>query len=893
MDWPAVIKKLNTDSANGLSESEATKRLETVGRNELRSHGASNPWRILWEQFTELMVMLLIGAAIVSAFLGDYKDTVAIGAIVILNTLLGFRQEYSAEKALAALKRLAAPMVRVRRGGEISEIRASTLVPGDVILLESGNAVAADCRLLSSAGLQTHEAALTGESEPITKMTEAAPEAELPIANRRNMLYMGTFVTGGRGEAVVTETGVHTELGRLAELIQSVDRTPTPLQRRLNELGKKLTILTLFLVAGIFALGWLRGGEIKLLFLTAVSIAVAAVPEGLPAVVTIALSLGAQRMLKRRVLIRKLAAVETLGSVNVICTDKTGTLTEDRMTVAVVQTPSRVLDLRSDSASECEVARFRLLLTGAALCNDAHLTSSSDREIRAGDPTEQALVAAAHLFGIEKPEIEQIFPRVAEVPFSPERKRMTTVHSLSSDISLIPLESSIRRQRQVVFTKGAVESLLQLSEGVLADGRVEPLDPAWRDRLTREAETLATCGLRVLGVAFRGIDLTRDSAADLFEQNLIFVGMVGLMDPPRREASSALTKCKTAGIRTVMITGDHPGTAQHIAAQLGIGVGGAVVTGPQLERLSTAELQHIAESVQVYARVSPGDKLKIVEALQHDGNVVAMTGDGVNDGPALRKADIGVAMGVTGTDVAREAGDMILLDDNFATIVAAVEEGRVIYDNVRKFIRYILATNSGELWVMIAAPFFGLPLPLLPLQILWMNLMTDGLPALALGVEPAERDTMSRRPYRAVESIFARGMGVHAIWVGVLMALLSLSAAYSFWRAGNPNWQTLLFTTLTFAQMAHIMAIRSERQSLFQIGLLSNTPLLGSVSLTVLLQLAIIYVPFFQALFKTRPLTAIDLMLTIALSSTVFLAVEIEKMIKRNSARGLLAGLAV
>jgi Ca2+-transporting ATPase len=828
------------------------------------------------------MVMLLIVAALISTLLGDYKDAVAIGVIVILNALLGFRQEYSAEKALAALERLAVPMVRVRRDGEVREIRAPTLVPGDVILLESGNAVAADCRLLSSAGLQTHEAALTGESEPITKTTEAMPEAVFPVADRRSMVYMGTFVTGGRGEAVVTETGMRTELGRLAELIRSVDRAPTPLQRRLNELGKKLTILTVLLVAGIFALGWLRGGEIKLLFLTAVSIGVAAVPEGLPAVVTIALSLGAQRMLKQRVLIRKLPAVETLGSVNVICTDKTGTLTEDRMTVAVVQTPDGTLDVLSDTPRERDPSKFRLLLTAAALCNDAQLTKSASREIRAGDPTEQALVAAAHLFGLDKPDIERYLPRVAEVPFSPERKRMTTVHSVSSNLGFITVENDTGH---LVFTKGAVEGLLQLSESVLANGRLEPMEPAWRDRLASEAELLATRGLRVLGVTFRGIDLTLGSAPDLLERNLIFVGMIGLMDPPRREASSALTKCETAGIRPVMITGDHPATAQHIAAQLGIDTCGPVVTGPQLGRLSTAELQQVAESVQIYARVSPGDKLRIVKALQNDGNVVAMTGDGVNDGPALRKADIGVAMGIAGTDVAREAADMILLDDNFATIVAAVEEGRVIYDNVRKFIKYILATNSGELWVMVAAPFFGLPLPLLPLQILWMNLMTDGLPALALGVEPAEHDAMRRRPYRADESIFARGMGAHVIWVGVLMGLLSLASAYSYWRAGNPNWQTLLFTTLTFAQMAHIMAIRSERQSLFQIGIVSNVPLLGAVSLTVLLQLAIIYVPLFQALFKTRPLTMVDLLLTVALSSAVFVAVEIEKMVKRNSSR--------
>lgn len=880
LDSLAVTGELKTDFANGLSEAEAAKRLAEFGPNQLVERGAKSPWLILWEQFTALMMMLLIVAAVISALLGDLKDAIAIGAIVVLNAVLGFSQEYRAEKAIGALKKMAVPFVHVRRDGDVREVHASSLVPGDVVLLEAGNAVAADCRLLRSAGLQTHEAALTGESEPIAKTTAATAESELPLGDRRNMAYMGTFVTAGRGEGVVIGTGMRTELGRVADMIQTVDREPTPLQRRLDQLGKILAILALFIVAGIFVLGWLRGEEFTLLFLTAVSIGVAAVPEGLPGVVTIALSLGAQRMLQRRVLIRKLPAVETLGSVTVICTDKTGTLTENRMTVAMLQMAGESLDLRSETDGDGRLAGFRLMLAGGVLCNDAHM-APADREMPTGDPTEVALVVAAARFGLLKPELERLFPRMVEAPFSSERKRMTTVHSVPAEPGRIPFEIGLDHPRFLAFTKGAVDGLLELSSRVWIDGRAEPLNEAWRARLITANETLAKRGMRVLGVAFRGLDSVPGDTADLLERDLVFAGMTGIIDPPRREAAAAVEKCKAAGIRPVMITGDHPATAQYIAAQLGIGADGPVITGPQLDRMSAAELRRIAESAQIYARVSPGDKLKIVDALQQHGDVIAMTGDGVNDAPALKKANIGIAMGVTGTDVAKAAADMILLDDNFASIVAAVEEGRVIYDNIRKFIRYILATNSGEIWVMVAAPFLGMPLPLLPLQILWMNLVTDGLPALALSVEPAEDDTMRRPPHPAYESVFARGMGRHVIWVGVLMALLSLGAGYWYWRRGDPHWQSVLFTTLTFTQMAHIMGIRSERQSLFRTGLMSNAILLGAVSLTVLLQLAIVYVPAFQTLFKTMPLSPFDLILTMGLSSTVFIAVEIEKKIGR------------
>jgi Ca2+-transporting ATPase len=893
MDLPAVMRELATDSQSGLSEEEAARRLATHGRNELTGSGTRSPWAIIREQLTALMVIVLIVAAVVSALLGDYKDAIAIGAIVVLNAVLGFSQEYRAERAMAALKKLAVESVKVRRDGRVREMSAPLLVPGDIVLVGSGNFIAADSRILESAALQAQEAALTGESQPIRKTTEAIAGVDLPLGDRSNMLYKGTFITGGRGTAVVTETGMRTELGRIATLIHSVDPEPTPLQRRLGELGKGLAAAALFLVAVIFLLGWLRGEELRLLFLTAVSIGVAAVPEGLPAVVTIALTFGAQRMLKRRALIRRLAAVETLGSVTVICTDKTGTLTENRMTVTALQTPEESLVMPLDSGPVTgEGPGFSLLLAGAALCNDTLMPAApNDPKIAAdsspaltGDPTETALVVAAGRLGLAKSELDRALPRVAEVPFSSGRKRMTTVHRMPAAGIAIPAGLAVVAggSPYLACTKGAVDSLLEISGAVWVSGCAKPLSKALREQLTKQHEDLARSGMRVLGVAFRGLASVPDAGA-IQEQDLIFAGMIGIIDPPRREVRAAVEKCKSAGIRPVMITGDHPLTARYIAAQTGIGNDGRVVTGPELDRMTAAGLERTVDSVQIYARVSPEHKLRIVTALQQRGEIVAMTGDGVNDAPALRKANIGVAMGIGGTDVAKEAADMVLLDDNFATIVAAVEEGRVIYDNVRKFIRYMLGTNSGEIWVMLAAPFFGMPLPLLPLQILWMNLMTDGLPALALGVEPAEKDTMTRPPYSPTQNIFARGLGWQVIRVGLLTGALSLGAGFWYWRAGDPNWQTLLFTTLTFAQMANIMAIRSERQSLFQIGVTSNLPLLGAVSLTVVLQLALVYVPPLQTIFRTRPLPPFDIALTIVLSSVVFAAVEIEKAIARRS----------
>jgi Ca2+-transporting ATPase len=916
MEAAEVLRQMGTDAARGLDEAEAARRLAAHGPNALIERGLRSPWKILIEQLTAFLVLILIGAAIASAALGEFLDAGVMLAIVVLNAVLGLTQEYRAERAMAALKRLAVPTVKVRRGGTVEERSARDLAPGDVVLLEAGGQVPADGRLIESANLRLQEAALTGESEAVEKGSEALAGRDLPLGDRRNMVFMGTVVAYGRGAAVVTETGMQTELGGIATMIQTVAGEPTPLQRRLGQLGKGLALAAGVLVAIIFVVGLLRGGagfeNVKRMFLTAISMAVAAVPEGLPAVVTIALALGAQRMLRRRALIRKLLAVETLGSVTVICSDKTGTLTENRMTVRVLDVAGRSVDVsetldrasavlpqedgpRSLSADQADLA---LLLAAGALCTDAALgrVSPGTAHVHAvGDPTEAALVVVAARFGLNKNDLEAAHPRVSEVPFDSERKRMTTVHRCSAEAACHgPVREAAQGAPFVAFTKGAVDSLLTVSTQVRVDRAVEPLTALWRERIEAANARLAQNGMRVLGVACRPLGAPVGGGGDP-ERDLIFVGLVGMIDPPRPEVKAAIETCRAAGIRPVMITGDHPLTAQYVARELGLDADGRTLTGQDLAALSVPELEAKVDDVSIYARVSPEHKLNIVQALQDRGQVVAMTGDGVNDAPALKKADIGVAMGLTGTDVAKEAADMVLQDDNFATIVAAVEEGRIIYDNIRKFIKYLLATNSGELWLMLVAPLLGFPIPLIPLQILWMNLVTDGLPAVALGFEPAERDIMRRRPFKATENFFAHGLGVHVLWVGLLMALLCIIGGACSWfgpllpgqtaEDHERYFRTVTFTIVTLTQMAHVLAIRSGRTSLFRAGLLSNKYLVGAVGLTILLQAALIYAPFLQKPFQMVPLRAADLGLCVLLSSVVFWAVELEKWFRRRRDR--------
>ncbi len=888
--------ELNSDIQNGLSATEANRRLEEYGPNELVERGLKSPWRILLDQFKDLMVIILIIAAVISLFLGEYLEVVVIITIVVLNAILGFTQEYRAEQAMAALKKMAVPSVRVRRDGRVQEISSTDLVPGDVILLEAGNLVPADSRILETVNLKTQESALTGESEPVEKELKVLQGEHLPLGDQRNMLFMGTIVTYGRGTAMVTETGMRTELGNIADLIQGVGEEQTPLQRRLAHLGKVLAWVALAIIAAVVAIGLFRGGDLEIIFLTGVSLAVAAIPESLPAVVTITLALGSQRLLKRNALIRNLPAVETLGSVTVICSDKTGTLTENRMTVTILDVAGNTEDLptlldRKDSLLRARLdstdahptlAVLSVLVRAGALCNDAILEKGPNGDVRAlGDPTEGALLLAAYQLGYDKEELEAEWPRIAEVPFTSERKRMTTVHKVSQELRQSDLPW--RDASYVLLSKGGVDSLLDVTSSVLIDNQIVPLNGELLERIMSANERFAKQGQRVLGVAFRICDSPEIPQEDeLLERDEIFVGLIAMMDPPRPEVKHSVEVAETAGIRPVMITGDQPLTALQIAKDLEIAKNDNYITGQELAKMPLAELEKKVENVSVYARVAPEHKLNIVEAFQNNGEIVAMTGDGVNDAPALKRADIGVAMGITGTDVSKEAADMILLDDNFATIVAAIEQGRIIFDNIRKFIKYTLSSNTGELFLMLVAPFFGMPLPLLPLQILWVNLITDGLPGLALAEEQGERGVMRRPPFLPEESVFSRGIGAQIIWIGILMGLVSLVIGMYFWNQ-DPNgpWQTIIFTTLVLSQMGNAMAIRSSIDSVFRIGLFSNRLMVGAVLLGFVLQLVLIYVPLLQRVFKTQALSLQELFICLLVSLIVFLVIEIYKWVLR------------
>jgi Ca2+-transporting ATPase len=898
-----TLAHLQTDIHNGLTSAAAQQRITRYGPNELVDRGGISPWRILWGQLTSIMVVILIVAGVIAAFLGDLEDTIVILALVIINTAIGFTQEYRAERSMAALKQLAVPTVRLRRDGRVQELPAPQLVPGDIVLIEAGNRVPADGRLLEGAGLQIQEAALTGESVPVQKIATTIGESEIALGDRRNMVYMGTEVTTGHGEFAVTGTGMHTELGKIADLIQNVEGEETPLQRRLDQLGKQLAALAVVIVILVFVLGLVRGDSIELLLLTAITLAVAAVPEGLPATVTIALSLGAQRMLQRNALIRKLPAVETLGSVTTICSDKTGTLTENRMTVTVLDVAGAKLELQGQEALPIpelhDKPGLAFLLAGAALCNDAtpRFEDAENPDDILGDPTEVALVVASNRQGMTKTMLDRTFPRVAEDPFDSERKRMTTLHrrpeadaaSTNGQIgALISDLCKLGDSSYMATCKGAVDGLLDISSDVWLGDRVVPLDDTLRQRILEANAEMAANGLRVLGIGYHLFDeippeVKAGNAAAL-EHDLLLVGMIGMIDPARPEVRDAVQTCKEAGINVKMITGDHPATAVAIARELGIAnEADQAIIGLELNKMEDEDLTDTLQEVSVFARVAPEHKLRIVKSLQSAGEVVAMTGDGVNDAPALKQAEIGVAMGITGTDVTKEAAEMVLRDDNFATIVAAVAEGRVVYANIRKFIRYLLTGNIAEIIVMLVTPFLGMPLALLPLQILWINLLTDGLPALALGIEPAESDVMRQPPRSPTESILGRGMGWQIGISGLLLAILSAGVGFWAWNNDNPDWQTMIFTTLTFGQMAAVLSLRSDSESFFRFGIRRNPALIGAVALTVILQLAVTYVPFLQELFETTPLTATDMFICISAGVIMLLAIEVERMIFHRS----------
>ncbi|MBI5890680.1 MAG: calcium-translocating P-type ATPase, PMCA-type [Nitrosomonadales bacterium] len=857
-----VAQRLETRPQSGLSAAEAAARLLRFGPNILQEKRARSPWRMLFDQFSDFMIVVLIAAALVSGIVGDVKDTLAIVVILLLNAVIGFVQEYRAERAMAALKRMAAASAHVLRGGREETVDAAGLVPGDVVLLEAGNVVPADLRLLEAARLKIDESALTGESVAAEKLAQAQSPVDVPLGDRLCLAYKGTIVTYGRARGVVVATGMGSELGKIAALLGEDNDPWTPLQKRLARFGQRLALAVLAICVLLFAVGMLRGEPALLMFMTAVSLAVAAIPEALPAVVTISLALGARKMVKQHALIRRLPAVETLGSVTFICSDKTGTLTRNKMHVSAVYAGGQSGDpLRGGQQAVPWPDFFRAL----ALSNDAYMDHRNKAQ---GEPTEAALLQAAQLAGYVKAALELESPRLKELPFDSERKRMTTFHGRAADI--------------VAYTKGSPESVLPCCARASMSGGEQDID---RAALLQQAEAMAADGLRVLAIACRRWpDLPAGEQPGQLESDLVFLGFAGLIDPPRSEARESVALCKSAGITPVMITGDHPATARAIARELGIldNGDGRVMTGIELAGLDREAFKAEVGRVRVYARVDPAQKIGIVRALQERGEVVAMTGDGVNDAPALKAADIGVAMGKGGTDVAREAAHMILLDDNFATIVHAVRQGRRIFDNIRKFIKYTMTSNAGEIWTIFLAPFFGLPIPLLPIHILWINLVTDGLPGLALTAEAAERGIMRRPPRPLQESIFAHGMWQHMLWVGLLMGGVCLLTQAWAIRSGSAHWQTMVFTVLTLSQMGHVLAIRTERESLFSVGLFSNQLLVYAVLLTFALQMATIYLPVLNPVFKTEALSLQELALCLVLSSVVFFAVETEKWMVRR-----------
>ena len=914
-DWHTInpqqtIKLLDSDANYGLSGSEIETRQQRYGKNELIETQRRSNLIIFWEQFTNVMLVMLIAIAIISAILdlrqGNFpKDSIAIFTIVILNAILGYFQESRAEKALAALKRLSSPSVRVIRDGATQQVDAERLVPGDIFFLEAGVQIAADGHLLEAQNLQVSESTLTGEATAVSKDAAVILAEDAALGDRLNLVFKGTEVVRGRAKAIVTTTGMDTEIGRIATMLQTVESEPTPLQNRMTQLGNmlvsgSLALVFLITVGGLLKYGWQIFDEI---LETSLSMAVAVVPEGLPAVVTVTLAIGTQKMIRRRALIRKLPAVETLGSVTTICSDKTGTLTQNKMVVQQVNTPSfdfKVTGKGYQPAGEFQARKERIekepevtkLLQACVLCNDALLQHSRDSQSKTsqwsilGDPTEGALLALAGKAGLFKEDLTAQMPRQSEFPFDSERKRM----------SVIVPNPDQHPSPYLMFTKGSPELILERclwlapqSPLVLVGQDSQPITAAQREQILETNTYLASIGLRVLAFAYKPLkEVPPPDTSEASEQELIWLGLVGMQDAPREEVKQAVANCRRSGIRPIMITGDHPLTAMAIATELNIANRGErSVTGQELAKMSSEQLDQTVSQVSVYARVAPEHKLRIVKALQKQHKFVAMTGDGVNDAPALKQANIGIAMGITGTDVSKEASDMVLLDDNFATIVAAIEEGRVVYDNIRRFIKYILGSNIGEVLTIAAAPLLGLgSVPLSPLQILWMNLVTDGLPALALALEPAEPNVMSRPPYSPQESIFARGLGLYMIRIGIVFALITIVLmvwAYDYTSTStNPDrWKTMVFTTLCLAQMGHALAVRSDIRLTIEMNFFSNPYLLAAIVLTTALQICLIYIAPLRNFFNTNILSFSDLLICFGFSLLVFVWVELEKLFQR------------
>ena len=887
-----VVRILRTDIAHGLSASEVELRARQYRANELAEAPSQRWWSKLLSQFNEVVIWILIAATILSAIMGDWLEAGAIFAIIILNALLGFFQEQKADKALASLKKLSSPAARVIRDGQLRSVAATTLVPGDVIEIEAGDHIPADARLVTAFGVKTQEAALTGESDPVDKDSSTIFSEDATTAERGNMVFTGTTAVAGKARAVVTATGMNTELGRIAGFLKTEEREPTPLQKRLAELGRVLIIACLVLVAIIFALQVLRGESLTQTFLLAVSLAVAAVPEGLPAVVTIALALGLQRMVKRNALIRRLASVETLGAVTVICSDKTGTLTRNEMTVtemvignrhyrisgtgyeprgefaALATGPNGTME--NKHVTPLHDADLLTALTIGIWCNNARLQGPTDHDTQwriLGDPTEGALIVAAKKAGLERDSERTI---VHEIPFDSKRKLMSVVVKDA-------------QQRLVNYTKGAPELVLERCAFEHRDGKIVSLSPERRNEVLDQSREMAKCAMRLLALAYREIG---DDSPDYEEQDLVFAGLVGMIDPPREEARIAVAKCQSAGIRPVMITGDHPATALAIAREVKIASNDETeITGLELDALSNDQLADKVDRIGVYARVSPEHKLRIVQALKANDEVVAMTGDGVNDAPAVKMADIGIAMGMTGTDVTKEVSDMVLTDDNFASIVSAVEEGRGIYNNIQEVVHYLLSCNISEVAIVLFAAVVGLPVPLLPIQLLWINLITDGLPALALAMEKPEPDVMRRRPRPASEPFFTIQRGSQILIHGFVMAVVNIGGfAYAYAKGGTSYAQATIFYITTFAQLFFSFACRSQRYTLPQLGLFTNPYLFAAIAMSGLLQISLLWFPLTRdVFFKPAPQFGFDWLPIFLLALIPVSLVEIVKMIRAPS----------
>ncbi|MFP4401512.1 MAG: calcium-translocating P-type ATPase, SERCA-type [Candidatus Woesearchaeota archaeon] len=877
-----TIKSLGS-SKEGLSENEAQKRLNTYGSNEIKKTKNISPMQIFVRQFTSFIVLILIIAMIISLLVGEKLDAIVIAIIVILNGLFGFVQEYKAEKAIEALKKLTALKAKVIRGGKETEIDSREIVPGDIIVLETGNKVPCDARLIDATLFQVNESSLTGESVPTQKSIETLKK-DASVTDQANMIFMSTNITNGHAKAIATATGMDSEIGKIAEMVQDEKEELTPLQEKLKRFGKWLGVVTIGVCAFVFGIGVLReyltlgmidASHISEMFLASVALAVAAIPEGLTAIVTISLALGVRRMVKRNALIRRLPAVETLGCTNFICSDKTGTLTKNEMTVKKIFVNNSIIDVSGEGYSPKGEFRTKdkkivsskdieLILRIGTLCNDSRLNQDKKKWTVFGDPTEGALIVSARKSGLKKDELDKRFPRIDEIPFDSDRKCMTTIHNI--------------RNKKIAYVKGAPDMILDKCSKIYTNGSVKKLTTRQKHEIFEINKKMASNALRILGFAYRELPKKYKSTSKDIEKDMVFVGLQAMIDPARKEVKDAIEKCRDAGIKTVMITGDHKLTALAIAKELGIfKEGDMALTGDELERLSDKKLKRVVENITIYARVSPEHKARILDTLKKKGHVVAMTGDGVNDAPALKKADIGVSMGITGTDVAKEASDMILTDDHFTSIVNAVEEGRGIYNSIKQFVQYTLSSNLGEILVIFLAILIGWPLPLIAIQILWVNLLTDGLPGLALGLDPFNKDIMKVPPRKRDENIISKDVVINILIVGIVMGFGTLFLFHNY-GIETIKAKSVAFTTLVFFQLFNVLTYRAKR---FKIDIKDSKYILGSVIISILMQIIVLYTPL-NMVFKTVPLGILDWIKIIAVSSSLYIILEIKKIIEEK-----------